>query len=909
MTSKSPTSADVGADKCSRKAQFGAPDGPEQALLFANPDYIQHFCCVWADAEAGMVADVSRPPLDFLGWPSHPFNALLVRQIAMMVTTSFLRARHEDLFLAGADLGTTPHSPSPSRERSDYFASICLQSGEVRVSPGALPAASSPRFRNCIRMWFTFSPRSASDPCVNALARPAPGIDLVLDAVYNVFGKTPSSGMVSDPLLRAEFSRCYGTAALHVPLPSAAENERKETSYPAGAADRPSFDSKLRDIDIEFLLRGRSSAPLRSSAPEESSDSDPSSDSEDSSDGESPASHRYCVVGYSTKSKRNGRFVQKELTRRQAWRAWSSRDSKVLSLYFRAQPTAEALLVGGVGRGLFGTPPFALYRDGVEEDPALDSSCCRKFAKIRLDYRGEVEIFVSRPGSVTYWHQDFQENVTLQLQGFKNWDLQSGEVWQPVMGRAEAEFRGHDDHERNNGGGEGGECGGEGVAGESPHPVWREADEAAHSPKTAAEETTPARRSEEVEGHQGDVCSWRENERKWRLRSGAFGAEKDAERKKGVFGEAERKERLSPADKEASVTRRRVMLSPGDVLYHPSGLWHEVRVVPRVASLPHEALAAAPSITINVSVMPLRWADVVGRALKQDLLLQPQLRSYVHGISCQNSFEKETEKIFRATQKLFGNVGDEGVKNVLRHPRDMFPFSLFPLRQSVTSGQPDPPVRLQQKQDEIRDPYLRVCRQACLVPTTEGSSSFSPPRRPAPESCPTNQATTTAGESRRGGDEEEERTTALRQEEERITYACHVGLGDPPSATCPNNAATTHDSLFRKVLDLDVFGSVNPARGINWLREREVQGDAFRESEVLAAFGYLAGEEVQLEVASSSSSAICQKGGDVFGGERRQEQREAERLGRRGGAEDESRGAEGRRLVQSLCAMGYLYVV
>jgi len=49
--------------------------------------------------------------------------------------------------------------------------------------------------------------------------------------------------------------------------------------------------------------------------------------------------------------------------------------------------------------------------------------------------RGEVEVFLSaRPGHVTAWHYDFQENFTLQISGTKRWTMQKGTVKHPVRG-------------------------------------------------------------------------------------------------------------------------------------------------------------------------------------------------------------------------------------------------------------------------------------------------------------------------------------------------------------------------------------------------------------------------------------------------------------------------------------------
>lgn len=43
---------------------------------------------------------------------------------------------------------------------------------------------------------------------------------------------------------------------------------------------------------------------------------------------------------------------------------------------------------------------------------------------------------MSKPGHVTEWHQDFQENFTIQLKGAKRWYLLPAEVKEPVRGIA-----------------------------------------------------------------------------------------------------------------------------------------------------------------------------------------------------------------------------------------------------------------------------------------------------------------------------------------------------------------------------------------------------------------------------------------------------------------------------------------
>ncbi|CAD7923940.1 unnamed protein product [Amoebophrya sp. A120] len=46
----------------------------------------------------------------------------------------------------------------------------------------------------------------------------------------------------------------------------------------------------------------------------------------------------------------------------------------------------------------------------------------------------EIETFISKKGHITDWHQDFQENFTIQLQGVKRWYIRKGRVQEPILG-------------------------------------------------------------------------------------------------------------------------------------------------------------------------------------------------------------------------------------------------------------------------------------------------------------------------------------------------------------------------------------------------------------------------------------------------------------------------------------------
>jgi len=61
-----------------------------------------------------------------------------------------------------------------------------------------------------------------------------------------------------------------------------------------------------------------------------------------------------------------------------------------------------------------------------------------------------------------------------------------------------------------------------------------------------------------------------------------------------------------------------VVLQPGDVLYHPAGIWHKV-----------EAIGDAPSVSINLSFFPATWAEVITESLTHAMLREPSLRQRI----------------------------------------------------------------------------------------------------------------------------------------------------------------------------------------------------------------------------------------------------------------------------------------
>lgn len=64
-----------------------------------------------------------------------------------------------------------------------------------------------------------------------------------------------------------------------------------------------------------------------------------------------------------------------------------------------------------------------------------------------------------------------------------------------------------------------------------------------------------------------------------------------------------------------------VTVSPGDVLYHPAGIWHHVEVI------------EGGSVSINVSLTFATWAELIGSGVQQLLWTSPALRAPLVGLS------------------------------------------------------------------------------------------------------------------------------------------------------------------------------------------------------------------------------------------------------------------------------------
>jgi len=187
------------------------------------------------------------------------------------------------------------------------------------------------------------------------------------------------------------------------------------------------------------------------------------------------------------------------------------------SLYFRAPQPLIDTLISGMGFSL--GAQFGCW--------GADNSL-----------RGEIETFVSRPGNVTDWHLDFQENFTFQLQGSKKWLLRRSHLRAPVRG-----FTPHFE-----------------ISADVKDQQW---------------------------------CS----------------ARMDSSTKDWSFDKCLEEDEVVE-----------VVLRPGDVLYHPSGLLHRV-----------ETVSEEDSISINLSMDLLRFSDYLGDSVRALLMKETETRQHIAG--------------------------------------------------------------------------------------------------------------------------------------------------------------------------------------------------------------------------------------------------------------------------------------
>ena len=185
-----------------------------------------------------------------------------------------------------------------------------------------------------------------------------------------------------------------------------------------------------------------------------------------------------------------------------------------------------ALKLFQAGHSLYCRAPTSLESKLV---PNLLSSCKfginTKFCENDKYSRGEIETFYSSPGHVTDDHTDFQENFTIQLQGVKKWTFSQSSLTHPLRGCA-------------------------------PHFSAAGLEDVVEQQLKVHKLTNPRFRADEFRQKEESSAT-------------SKGKSKKRQREEETVGS--NINNSSNADNECSV-----ILHPGDVLYHPAGIWHRV---------------------------------------------------------------------------------------------------------------------------------------------------------------------------------------------------------------------------------------------------------------------------------------------------------------------------------------------
>lgn len=112
---------------------------------------------------------------------------------------------------------------------------------------------------------------------------------------------------------------------------------------------------------------------------------------------------------------------------------WLPTQRGVAATSFPADTQAALSCHRLVGASLYFRAPQP-FTDALVSAALLSLGCSFAGWTASGEMCGEIETFFSRPGSVTNFHYDFQQNFTFQLQGSKKWTLQRTPVVAPSRG-------------------------------------------------------------------------------------------------------------------------------------------------------------------------------------------------------------------------------------------------------------------------------------------------------------------------------------------------------------------------------------------------------------------------------------------------------------------------------------------
>ena len=178
--------------------------------------------------------------------------------------------------------------------------------------------------------------------------------------------------------------------------------------------------------------------------------------------------------------------------------------------------------------------------------------------------RGEIETFFSRRGHVTDFHTDFQENLTIQLSGKKKWTFATSTAVAPLRGV-------------------------------TPHFSANQGKDVAEQ-QLKAMKVTDAEFSVRQYQHQVLRATEEGNRSQAQLPYDSNKGHRESN-----------PQSVGGGIKAPEVGVKEIVLSAGDVLYHPAGIWHKVECI-------------EDSISINISLIGASYAEVFCCGLQQVIL-------------------------------------------------------------------------------------------------------------------------------------------------------------------------------------------------------------------------------------------------------------------------------------------------
>eukprot|EP01040_Poterioochromonas_malhamensis_P001531 gene1531-1621_t len=191
--------------------------------------------------------------------------------------------------------------------------------------------------------------------------------------------------------------------------------------------------------------------------------------------------------------------------------------------------------------------------------------------------RGEIELFFSRKGHLTKFHTDFQENFTIQLQGKKKWTFKSSTAFAPIRG-CTLHF----------------------------NDVEKDSSLIEQQLKIAKVGDIHFNGSQVLAKNNKDCSTNHKNN------------DDKQPKKKQKLSKVETKptEQENRGTNEENEEYTVVILDEGDIMYHPAGIWHQVECI-------------EDSISMNISLTSVSYADIFCNHLQQLLLENPLFRSSI----------------------------------------------------------------------------------------------------------------------------------------------------------------------------------------------------------------------------------------------------------------------------------------